>query len=63
MKLSEIQKAYDDRFEEIQHLLRYIKHAEHNFLDVEFLDSFLQEFQASGKIQLSAVHAAREWDL
>ena len=63
MKLNELQKAYDDRFDEIQHLLAYIKHAERNSLDIEFLDSFLQEFQASGKIRLSAVHAAREWDL
>ena len=63
MRLNDIQKQYDDRFEQIQFLLNYIKWAETNHLDIEFLDSFLQEFHHTGNILPAIKTAAREWDL
>lgn len=63
MKLNDLQKAYDDRFDLITRLLQYIKYAEFNHLDVEFMDSFLQEYLVDQNIGMSINHAAREWDL
>lgn len=63
MKLNELQKAYDDRFDLITRLLQYIEYAKANHLDVEFMDSFLQEYLVDQNIGMSIRHAAREWDL
>jgi hypothetical protein len=64
MGLNKLQEVYDKRFEDIQYLLNYIEWAKTNHLDIEFLDSFLDEYVANGNdIMLAIKHSAREWDL
>lgn len=56
-------QEFDQRFKSIAVLLDYIKRAQREHLDIEFVDSFLEDYRSTGDVLLSAAHAAREWDL
>lgn len=56
-------QEYDQRFKELGAVLRALRQAEREYLDVEWLDTFLQEYVRTLDIPASIAHAAREWDL
>lgn len=56
-------KRYDDHYTNIRFLLNYLDLAKESGLDVEFMDTFLQDYEQTKNITASALHAAREWDL
>lgn len=56
-------KLYDERFTEVKHLLKLLDLAKHEHLDVEFLDTFLEDYLETHDVMLSLGHAMREWDI
>lgn len=61
--MESIAKRYDDHYTNIRFLLNYLELAQAEQLDVEFMDTFLQDYETTKNITASAWHAAREWDL
>jgi hypothetical protein len=56
-------QAFDERFKEVKHLLALLDLAKHEHLDVEFLDTFLEDYLHTHSIVESIGHSIREWDI
>ena len=63
MTLKQQIEEYDKHFAEINHLIMHIQLARLQHLDIEFLDTFLQDYLQTQNITQSINHALREWDL
>ena len=63
MKSNYISQQIDERFLECKYFLARLKIAQEECLDVEFLDSFFQDYLHTKSITQSTDHASREWDL
>ena len=53
----------DNWFSQMQDVIEALEHARENMLDVEWLDSFLEDYVHTQDPAKSIQHANREWDL
>ena len=56
-------KAFDRTFAQLQQVVNALDWARKNDLDLEWLQSFLDDYCESNNLPAAIEHANREWDL